>query len=320
MISASLLFLIGLALSAFFSGTETGFYRATRVRLLLDGLGGDPIARGLLWLTNNPALFVATTLVGNNLANYLTSLAIVLATQNLLQGNSYMAEILAPMALSPAVFVYGELLPKNLFYHSPNLLLRRGGPLFLFFALLFAPISAVLWCLGRLLASILGEAPLRVRLALARKELQGVFEEGHEAGILRPAQRRLAQSLFAVASRPVRDFSIPVARVAPIKQGTDKAEVFRMARRQRAAVWPVADSRERKLIGYIRVVDLYLDESTQIETVRPLTEISEDESHIAALIRLQTDREELAAVIDAEGSTVGLLFADQLTEPLFRGQ
>ena len=71
MITCAAIFLTGLLLSAFFSGAETGFYRVTRVRLLLDGLAGDPIARGLLWLTNNPALFVATALVGNNLANYL---------------------------------------------------------------------------------------------------------------------------------------------------------------------------------------------------------------------------------------------------------
>ena len=48
----SIMFVLGIFLSAFFSGAETGFYRVTRVRLLLDGLGGDPIARTLLWLTN----------------------------------------------------------------------------------------------------------------------------------------------------------------------------------------------------------------------------------------------------------------------------
>ena len=49
---------------------------------------------------------------------------------------------------------------------------------------------------------VAGEAPDRIQLGLARKELRQVFEEGHEAGILRPAQRGLAQGLFAVADRP----------------------------------------------------------------------------------------------------------------------
>ena len=61
-----LMLVIGIFLSAFFSGSETGFYRVTRVRLVIKALRGDRVSRGLLWLTNNPALFVATTLIGNN--------------------------------------------------------------------------------------------------------------------------------------------------------------------------------------------------------------------------------------------------------------
>ncbi len=312
------LFFLGLLLSAFFSGSETGFYRATRVRLVLDGLTGDLVARGLLWLTNNPALFVATTLVGNNLANYLTSFAIVLMAQQVTATPSVAVELLAPVIFSPLVFVYGELLPKNLFYYSPNSLLRRCGPVFLFFVAAFAPVSAVLWGLGRLLQSLLGEAPLRVQLALARKELQQVLEEGQDAGILQPAQRKLAQNLFAVASRRVQDLCTPIGRMASIRLGADKREVLRVARRHRAAVSPVVDADGRELLGYVRTVDLHLETGDRVETYRPLPSIAASDSHIAALIQMQSSKEELARVVDADGATIGLLYASELTEPLFR--
>ena len=48
MMLAVLLFIIGLSLSAFFSGSETGFYRVTRWRLVLESREGDAVARGLL--------------------------------------------------------------------------------------------------------------------------------------------------------------------------------------------------------------------------------------------------------------------------------
>ena len=88
MILVLLLFATGVALSAFFSGSETGFYRVTRVRLLLDWLAGDRLARGLLWTTNHPSVFVATALVGNNLANYIASLAVVMGTQRIYAGGN----------------------------------------------------------------------------------------------------------------------------------------------------------------------------------------------------------------------------------------
>ena len=75
---AIVLLIAGVGLSAFFSGSETGFYRASRVRIVMDAMDGNWSSKFLLWLTNRPALFVATALIGNNLANYMTSMAVVL--------------------------------------------------------------------------------------------------------------------------------------------------------------------------------------------------------------------------------------------------
>jgi putative hemolysin len=314
------LFVISMLLSAFFSGLETGFYRVTRFRLLLDGLSGDRIARSLLWLTNHPALFVATTLVGNNIANYLLSLSIVLICQAVPTRAGATLELLAPVALSPIIFVYCELLPKNLFYQAPNRLLRRFGPLILLFTVAFAPLAALLWALGRLIERLLGQAPLRLKLTLARRELQQVLEEGHAAGILRPAQRDLAQNLFELASQRASEFSVPVHRVTSFYVGQDKAEALRIARRQRSSVAPVTDPQSQRLLGYVRVVDLVLDAATtlQARSVRPLIEVRPDEPHIAALTRLQSAREELAKLINKQGQVVGFLYAEELTNPLLR--
>ena len=180
--------LLGLLLSALFSGAETGFYRATRLRLVLDAMGGGAVARGLLFLANHPSLFVATALVGNSLANYLVTLSAVVILEGAFPGR--LVEWIAPLLLAPVLLVYGELLPKNLFLQAPNRLLRRVGPLFLFFVAALLPISAWLWGLSRLLARGLGPSPEPVRLILARRELRRVLDEGHEAGILHPAQRR----------------------------------------------------------------------------------------------------------------------------------
>ncbi|MFT7642540.1 MAG: putative hemolysin [Pirellulaceae bacterium] len=319
MITACILFVTGLALSAFFSGAETGFYRVTRVRLVLDGLGGDWIARSLLWLTNNPTLFVATTLIGNNLANYLTSYSMVMGTLIVLGPDSYIAEMLVPIALAPIVFIYGELLPKNLFYSAPNFLLRRGGPLFIFFTVVFAPFSALLWGVGWLLERILGQAPLRVQLALARSELQKILDEGQEVGILQPAQRQLAQSLFAVATEPVSKFSKPVGRFPQVRQGSAKSDILRLARRQHKNVATVIDKKDRSLIGYVRIVDLYLDESETVTEVRPLMQIPAAESVIESLIKLQQSKEDLACIVDGQENVLGLLFADELIEQLLKG-
>ncbi len=275
------------------------------------------MSRILLRLTNHPALFVATTLVGNNVANYLTSLGVVLAVRQLF-GSSQLAETLAPLILSPWVFVYCELLPKQLFYRSPNWLLRRSGPLLFIFAILFAPVSLALWVLGWLLEKLVGQTPLRVRLTLARKELQNVLQEGKEAGLLHAIQRDVAQRLFEHATSVIASFTTPLNRVISIPLGTSVPEALQMARRQQSPIIPVSHATEHELIGYVRVIDLKLANAVRVENVLPLLRLPRNESYLSALTRMQTEKADIALVEDRNGNPVGLLYADHLTDTLFQ--
>lgn len=317
MTPALLMFALGMTLSAFFSGSETGFYRVTRVRLALDALSGSWIARGLLWLANNPALFVATALIGNNVANYLSSRAIVEMTQIMFGHGRPMVEVLVPVLLTPFVFVYGELLPKNLFYMAPNRLLRRGGVFFLFFTVVFAPISGILWLLARGLQSMVGESPVTTRLRLAKSELQTVFDEGHALGILQPVQRQLAQAVFDVAATPVVRYSVAVSRMSSVTKKSTRSDVMRMGRRHRVPVVLVTGETSREVLGYVRVVDLHLKNLEWHTLIRPLMKVSQTESQLGALIRMQTHNEILAEVVDTHGRTVGIVTAERLSQPLF---
>ena len=320
MVAIILLFLGGIALEGLFSGCETGFYRVSRVRLMIDAVGGSLVARGLLWLTANPSLFVATTQVGNNLANYLISLATVMAAGRLFPGGGITAEVIVPLVLTPVVFIYGELLPKNLFLQSPGRLLRYAGPVFLVCTILFLPATALLWAVGKLMQWFLGESPELVQRRLAREELKRVLEEGHEAGILRPAQRAMAQGLFAVAKSSIRAAMTPVGRALTIREGTPKDEVLRLARRHQLAVIPVVSATPvPRPVGYIKVVDLYLSDRANLGPIRPLTAILESEPHVTALVRMQGANVPLARVVDTADRTLGYVTLGQLTEPILRG-
>ena len=310
---AVLIWFVGLALSAFFSGSETGFYRVTRVRVVLDAMSGDRAAKGLLWLINRPTIYVANCLIGNNIANYLTSLAVVMA----MSGRGSGAELAATLVVAPVLFVYGELLPKYLFYQAPNRLLRRTNPFFLLSAVVFTPLTLVVWAFNQVLAFMLGHSPQRVQLALARRELGNVFEEGHDVGILHRSQRALAQSLLTTAGRPVLNFAKPVAEIASVAGGAKRKDALSVARRKQASTLLIEDATHAGSIeGYVRVIDLYLSDSDQIDDIRPIAEVSQDDTHIAALSRLESEGAVLARVIGPDGETKGIVSTRQLIEPL----
>ena len=316
---AFLLLAIGVFLSAFFSGSETGFYRASRVRVVIAGLDGDRVSQYLLKLINNPTLFVATTLIGNNVANYLTSLAIVLIAKS--STTSSAAEMLAPIMMSPLLFVYGELLPKNLFYQAPNFLLRLAAPLFLFFTCVFAPAAALLWGLGQVLERLLGESPETVRLTLARKELQKVLEEGMEAGILHPTQRHLGQSFFLVAAKPVDQFCTPISRVQALKLNASRSEALRFAKQKQVADIPLFEGNRTNVVGFVRTIDLLVDqnEKTPAELMREIDYVKSSELFGEVVLQMQSNQQTILRVQNPAGKTVGVLWSDQLTDPLLNG-
>ncbi|PHR94994.1 MAG: hemolysin protein [Blastopirellula sp.] len=316
------LFLTGVFLSAFFSGSETGFYRVSRIRLVLDGMEGNFMAKFLLILTNHPALFVATTLIGNNLANYLTSLAVVLFTQQL-YSNSSTAELLLPQLLlpvlfSPILFIYGELLPKSLFFQMPNRLLRFGSPLFLLCTVLFAPFAGLLWLFGQFLQWLLGESPTHVRLVLARKELEDVLEEGSEVGILNSSQSRLAQGLFSAANRTVESLATPISKAQAVLLGSSKEDAIRLAKHEKKSVLAVVDQ-QQSLLGYVRVCDLRLNQETKISQYLELPELSGKQSIVSAITQLRSNNQAMASVLSQDQDHEAIVTFEQLILPVLSG-
>ncbi len=313
MIVAVVLFLVGLSLSAFFSGSETGLYRVSRTRLVLDGLSGSRVATGIVWLLNRPAIFVATTLVGNNLANYVTSFAIVMAVAKLFGSNSS-AELLGPMLMTPVVFVFGELLPKYLFYHSPYRLISATGPFLLAAAVVFSPVSVILGWLGRGLQRITGQAPFRLRLAMARGELDQVLRHGHEAGILAAGQRSLAQRLFEVGNQSAISFGVPADRFAMVQDPVDVDEARHKAHRCNHPI--VLVQRDDRIIGFLWYADLCIRQPSL--DLNPVIRGRVEDRHLGVLLRLYDAGSEVAVLLNDQGEVRCVVTRRQLVQPLMK--
>ena len=313
MMLAAILFLIGVSLSAFFSGSETGLYRVSRTRLVLDGLSGSRMARWMIWLLNHPAIFVATMLVGNNLANYVTSLAIVMGVAFFF-GSGSSVEWLGPMCLTPVVFVFGELLPKYLFYHAPYRMLTASRHLLLLATVLLSPVSLLLGLLGRALQRVTGQTPFQLRLAMARGELDQVLQHGHEAGILAAGQRSLAQRLFEVGNRSAISFGVPADRLAIVSTPIDVNHARNEARRHNHPMILVRDP--SGIVGFLWYADLCSDDPDL--KFQPVLNGHVEDRHLQVLLRLYDGGSQIAMLTDDQGKIQGVVTRRQLVQPLIK--
>ena len=317
MVGSLALFLLGLRLSAFFSGAETGFYRASHLRLSIDAHAGDRVAARIMWFVRNPGYFVATTLVGNNVANYLTTLAIGLAAVTLFPAHAGWLEIVATLSLAPLVFIFGELVPKNLYYRAPTSLLRRDAMWFVFFYRLFLVVSFPLIWITKLFERFGNLEKEQRELVLGRSRLVQVLSQGHREGLLSEVQNRLVHGLMHTAAQPVSSSMTPTSRVLGVPEDASRPEVLEFARRY--GVPNVAIKRadtDDGWYGYLRVVDLAVSRRPHTSLVREMPRIEASASKLEALLALR-EAGEAYGVVFSGTQVAGIVSERGLVEQLF---
>ncbi len=297
-------------LSAFCSGVETGLYRVPRVRLVLDAVDGSRVARGILWLTNHPGLFVSTLLVGNTVANYAVPVGIAWLVIELFGYDDPFINVLVSLLTTPLLFIFCELLPKSLFHQMPSRLLRKAGwPLFAL-TLIALPLTWVLYFLSRWLQRILGEEPLKIRPALARRELRQVLEEGEQAGLLESVQRDLVQNMFAYGSDPISRYCMPLRGLRSVALDASIEEAQQVMLKSNQTILPVLHSKDKRLVGYYEASDLlYAQERPKL---RAVSTFEENDGQIAVLNKMVSQDIKLGRIVNTTGHLVGVVLRDRL--------
>ncbi|MEW6072279.1 MAG: CNNM domain-containing protein [Planctomycetota bacterium] len=211
-----LLLLLLLAFSFFFSGAETGVYSLSRLRLDADVREGRRAARLLARLVRGETGILITLLVGNNLVN---QLATQLCLERVTRWDAFPPggrELLVTLVLTPLVFFFSELLPKDLFRRRPHRLLYPAAPLLLVVRTLFLPVVWPLRILSEALERLLGLGARDVARVLAREEVVDALHQGAREGALPASAAAMAYNVLVLRETPLARVMIPWARVEAV--------------------------------------------------------------------------------------------------------
>lgn len=316
-LAAGITFLVGLRLSAFFSGGETGFYRLSVPRLSIDAQAGDRAARRLLWFAQNPAYFVATCLIGNNVSNYLCTAAIGWGVLLMFGTTTEALEIAATLIVTPIIFQFGELLPKNLYYLAPLSRLRKDIRWFRLFYRGFFIFSWPLVQVTRLFERISGQSYQPAEIVLGRSRIVQLMHHGHQEGVLADMQNRLANGLLQIAPQRVTSSMIPVTRVLGVDESATREEMIAFARNYGVAA--VAVHRHGDPLdwyGYVLAVEL-IWHAHRRPRIHSMPVFSYQASKLETLHRMQTEDAWYGA-IHREGTLLGIVARNGLIEQMFR--
>ena len=315
-IVAIFILIVGLLLSALYSGLETGLYTLNRIRLDVRAAAKTKSALRIKLLIDKPARMLAVLLVCNNIANYLASYG----TAMLLDQTSFgpwLSIIINALCLIPILFIFGEVLPKDLFRAHTDSWTYIYSPALSWADVLFriTGIIPAISFIGSMAQKSLGtESDIEPS---PRRRFGLLFKEGLGTGAISDEQTTLADRVLTMRSLTVASEMVPWARVSCINIDTLPPQRNASLKNSTYTRFPVID-KNGQVQGVLPVLSALLERNQPTTNImQPVQFIDATMSVGRAISQVRESGQAMAVVTSPQSSKpIGIVTLKDLVEPL----
>lgn len=312
--------LLTLMLSAFFSGMEIAYVSSNKVQLEIEKKEGGLIGRILDKITKKPSKFIATMLVGNNIALVIYGFEAGKLMTHCLP--DYFQNILWHTVFSTLIIVItAEFLPKVFFQIYANTLIKFFCLPSYFFFVLFSPISgAVIGLSDMLLHWFFKTKGDATQLSFSKIELLDYISEQMEN--VPDAQQvdsevQIFQNALGFAQVKAREIMIPRPEITAIDINESIESLQALFISTKYSKILVFKENIDEITGYVHSFDLFKKPPNIRSILRPVVNIPET-MYISNVMDILTKKHKsMAVVIDEYGGTSGILTLEDIVEELF---
>ena len=305
--------LVGLGLSAFFSGSELAFLTANPLQMEVWAKKRRRGAQRANELLSNPSKFMVSVLVGTTLSNVL---ATSFATIYVMRFGWHPLLVLS--SITATILLFGEVLPKTIAGERPNQLLRLLAPLHRLWQLLFAPLASPLRKISDRGASNAQAASGSTSQSnLERNDLKLLFTRQGDSQVLQKSEQELITQVFDLGETSVSHAMTPRTEVRAVPESSSMETVVNAFIESGYSKLPVYRDSLDQVIGVVYLYDLFKDPPDLASIVHPMTMVPDSNTTMDVLKLLQRTHRPIAIVLDEYGGTAGLVTPEDLFEELF---
>ena len=322
LIESLVLLLVLLALSAFFSGSETALFSLPRVavdRLGPASKGGKRVAE----LLAHPNKLLVTILLGNLAANVLVSEIVGLWALRLFGTfpySNYVASLTAIVITTIILLLFAEIAPKTLaIQNAEKFALGVSLPLKTFSNAVGLLIRAILLLTDSILR-LMGVRKGETDSVVTEDELKTLIAMSEEEGVLEPQERLMIDRIIEFGDTLVRDVFIPKAGVVAVKHDSTIARIVETMKESGHSRFPVFGESEDDIRGIVHAKDLF-NAFRKGEADIPISGFMQQPHHVletenvrTLLKEFQSGRRHMAIVVDESGRVKGLVTLEDLLE------
>ncbi len=305
-------------LSGFFSGTETAFSCANRIKLRTLATAGNKKAEKILVLAEEKFdKLISTILVGNNIVNITTATLGTMLFAKLLINSSVDSSLVSTAVITVAVLIFGEITPKFVAKTFPERFAMLFYPIVMFFYYILTPINIIFsgykWILSKIFK-------LKADDVVTEEEILTVIEEAEEDGTIRQEETKLIRSVIEFDDLEVGDILIPRVNIVAVDISESMENIREVFHKEGYSRIPVYKDSVDTIIGTIHQKDFfesYFNKSKNIDDILQNAYYTTEHVKISKLLKqLQKTKVHLAVVLDEYGGTLGIVTLEDILEEL----
>ena len=317
-ISMLLVMIILIALSAFFSATETAFSSFNKLKMKSLASSEDRRAIIILKLEDNYDRLITTILIGNNIVNITLTTVSTLFFMDLLHnlGEDLVATI-STAIVTVAVLIFGEITPKTLAKEHADAYVRSTCKIINFLVTVLYPITMLFSAWKNLIGKMFKKAESEVS---TEDELITMVEEAEQEGGLDEDESELIKSAIEFSDLTAGEILTPRIDIVAINEDADYREVMMMFFETGYSRLPVIGDSIDDIIGVLHEKDFFFaynsgKPSFKEHIQKPLY-ISKHEKIDELLREFQSAKCHMAFVIDEFGGLMGIVTMEDIIEEL----
>lgn len=318
-LTASVVLTVLLALSAFFSMSETALVRADPFVVRERAEAGSRGAKRLQKLLDHPERMMSTILVGNNLVNIAAaSLATFLSVE--LFGAS--GAIYATLALTAAILLFSEITPKTIAVRHPEGIAIWGSAALLVMEWILLPFARLMSLLASGLLRLFGIKQVESSTYITTDDIERMVRVGTEEGDVEEFEKQVIEEVFDFTETPVRQVMTPRSDIEYLQKTASLQQGLQAAANSGHSRILVVDGTLDDVLGFFHVKDLltYTDQELRdnpvSDLIRSVISVRGGLDCHKALARMQRKRTMMALVRDTEDQTIGLVTVEDLLEEI----
>lgn len=242
-----------LAVSAFFSVSETGLTAASEARIHHMAAQGSHRAATALKLLEERDRLISSILLGNNAVNILAS---ALATSLLIGIFGDVGVAYATGVMTVLVLIFGEVMPKIYAINKPERVAVTVAPLIRLCVLGLTPIVRVVSWLSVGALRLLGVRILREQVTSAAEEIRSTLQLHAEEGTIAKHERDLLGSILDLDEVPVADVMVHRRNMEMIDADLPQEEIVRQVLASTHTRIPFWRNEPENVIGVLHAKDL----------------------------------------------------------------